>query len=210
MTEKRKIRFFRQHSLETCGISCILMVLDYYKKVEYPTARQERRLYALYRCRAFKGTLAPAIAECLSKNALAVQIWHSSEDYLDNRDGYYPEPLYRAILDEYKNTVLRIGDRVQIETGCVFSPDWYRERLDRGKLLIVQCVVPGDADGMHDRTLHWILIYGRRDGEFLACDPLSSKITLTEEELKMYTDTPVGSVCVVIGDEEPPVTQTSI
>ena len=34
---KRKVRFFRQHSLETCGISCMLMVLDAFGKVLYPT-----------------------------------------------------------------------------------------------------------------------------------------------------------------------------
>ena len=43
---KKKLRFFRQHSMETCGISCILMALDYYGKVKYPTVTQERRLYA--------------------------------------------------------------------------------------------------------------------------------------------------------------------
>ncbi len=201
MKDDHKIRFFRQHSLETCGISCILMVLDHYRKVKYPTARQELRLYALYRCKAFKGTLAAAIADCLSRNGLKTAVYHSSDTYLDDRDGYYPEPLYRAILEEYTAAVHSITDRVNIETGCVFSPDWYRAQLDRDKLLIVQCLVPGDADGMHDKTLHWVLMYGYKEGVFLVCDPLSSKITLTEKELEMYTDTPVGSICVAVSDQ---------
>ena len=201
MTEKRKIRFFRQHSLETCGISCILMILDYYGKVKYPTEKQEQKLYALYRCRAFKGTLASAIADCLTRNRLKATVYHSSEKYLDNRSGYYPEPLYRAILDEYTGTLFRAGDRTHTETACVFDPDWYRAQLDRGNLLIVQCVVPGDADGMHSETLHWILLYGYENDIFLACDPLSGKITLTEQELNRYTDTPVGSIAVAVSGE---------
>ena len=199
---KKKIRFFRQHSLETCGISCILMILDYYGKVKYPTPGQEMKLYRLYGCRSFKGTLASAIADCLSKNGLHVGLYHSSAEYMENEDGYYPEELYRAMLEEYKETVQQIRNRVPVETECGFSPDWYREKLDEGKKLIVQCIVPGNADGMHDRTLHWILLYGYEDGMFLACDPLSRKIRLSEEELGYYTKTPVGSVCVAVDSND--------
>ena len=38
---KLKARFFRQHSLETCGISCILIVLDAFGPVKDPTEKQE-------------------------------------------------------------------------------------------------------------------------------------------------------------------------
>ena len=197
---KRKVRFFRQHSLETCGISCILMVLDYYGRVKYPTVKQEEKLCGIYRCRAFKGTLASAIADCLSQNSLETELFHSSVRYLDNQNGYYPESLYQAILDEYMGTVNRIKDRVSVETGCMITPDWYRRQLDQGKLLIVQCIVPGDADGMHDETLHWILLYGFEGREFYACDPLSSKIGLDESELERYTKTPVGSTVIAVRD----------
>ena len=197
---KRKVRFFRQHSLETCGISCMLMVLDAFGKVLYPTEKQERKLYGIYRCRAFKGTLASAIADCLSANGLNVEVYHSSRRFLDNQNGYYPEPLYQAMLEEYTKTIERIRDRVFVETGCRIATDWYRERLDEGKLLIVQCLVPGGADGMHDETLHWILLYGYEEDEFLACDPLSHKIRLTGSEAERYTHTPAGSICVAVGE----------
>ena len=193
---ERKIRFFHQHSVETCGISCILMLLDHYRKIQYPTAGQEMKLYRMYRCRAFKGTLASAIADCLSKYGLHVELYHSFSDYMGNEDGYFPEDLYQAMLKEYKGTIQAISDRVFIETGCVFSPDWYRGKLDEGKQLIVHCIVPGNADGMHDRTLHWIVLYGYEGNMFLSCDPLSSKIRLSEEELEGYTKTPVGSICI--------------
>lgn len=199
---KRRLRFFRQHSLETCGISCILMVLDYYQKVQYPTAKQERKLYALYGCRAFRGTLASSIADCLSKNRLKTEIYHSSPHFMDNRDSYYPEPLYQAILDEYVQTIKSMGNRVRVLSGQAITPDWYRSQLDQGKLLIVQCIVPGNADGIHDETLHWILLYGYEQDSFFACDPLSCKIRLSEQELKQYSQTPVGSICVTVRDEK--------
>lgn len=183
---KRKVRFFRQHSLETCGISCILMVLDAFGRVQYPTAKQERKLYGIYRCRAFKGTLASAIAECLSKNKLNVRLFHSSPQYMDNQNGYYPDQLYREMLKEYVNTIDGIKNKVIVACSCSITSDWCRKKLEDGELLIIQCIVPGNADGMHEETLHWILIYGYQDGSFLACDPLSCKITLTEAELAGY------------------------
>ena len=195
---KQKVRFFRQHSLETCGISCVLTALDFFGRVKYPTVKQEMKLYGIYRCRAFKGTLSSAIAECLCRNGLEVGLFHSSPEYLDNRGGYYPEGLYREMLGEYKRGVERVRDRARVETGCRFGPGWYRARLDEGKLLIVQCVVPGNADGMHDETLHWILLYGYEGEEFLACDPVQCKIRLTEAETEKYTDTPVGKICVTV------------
>ena len=194
-----KVRFFRQHSLETCGISCILTALDAFGLVQYPTEKQEMKLYGIYRCRAFKGTLASAAADCLSKNGLEVGLYHSSPEYLDNLDGYFPEPLFRAILEEYTETLERIRGKVRIETGCSLTPDWYRSQLDGGRLLMVQCLVPGDADGMHDKTLHWILLYGYEGDDFLACDPLSRKIRLSEAELEGYANTPQGRLCVAVG-----------
>lgn len=197
---KKKVRFFRQHSLETCGISCILTALDYYGKVKYPTAKQERRLYALYGCKAFKGTLASAIAQCLLRNQLDVSLYHSSPRYMENRNGYYPEPLYEALLAEYTQTLREIEGQAHVETGCALTPAWYRAQLGEGKLLFVQCVVPGDADGMHDETLHWVLMYRCDEGGFWVCNPLDRKIQLTEEELIHYTDTPIGQVCVAVGE----------
>ena len=198
----RKLRFFRQHTMETCGISCVLMALDYYRRVHYPTPKQERKLYALYRCRAFRGTLSASIADCLSKNRLETEIYHSSPRFLDNRDGYYPEPLYQAILEEYIGVLQSMGNRTRAVTGFAMTADWYRSQLEQHRLLIVQCVVPGNADGLHDETLHWILLYGYEDGSFLACDPLACKIRLSEAELKDFTNTPVGSICVTVRDRK--------
>lgn len=195
---ERKLRFFRQHSLETCGISCILMILDYYHKVQYPTVKQERKLYGIYRSRAFCGVQAASAAECLSKNGLNVSLCHESPVMIENQNGYYPEPLYQEIIREYRETLNRIQDRIHIQTGGSLTPAWAIGQLDLRKLLMLQCIVPGDADGMHDHVLHWVLCYGHKDGQFQVCDPLSRKITLTKAELEHYMDTPVGRAALVV------------
>lgn len=199
---KHKIRFFKQHSLETCGISCLLMVLYAFGRVQYPTVKQERKLYSIYRCRSFVGTLGVDIANCLARNKLKVSLLHSSVCFLDNRGNYYPKELYETMQREYLAVANRISDYVDIETNASITVELFRTMLDEGKLLIVQCVVPGDADGIHTEVLHWILLYGYDGADFLACDPLSSKIRLNEDKLKKYIDTPVGQICISVGENE--------
>ena len=196
----RQLRFFRQHSLETCGISCILMILDYYHRVQYPTVKQERKLYGIYRSKAFCGIEAASAAECLSQNRLNVVLYHESPVLIENRNGYYPEALYQSILQEYYKTLDRVRNRVKISIGERLSPEWVVGQLEQEKLLMLQCIVPGDADGLHDHVLHWVLCYGYRDELFQVCDPMSRKITLTGAELEYYMDTPVGRAAVVVSE----------
>lgn len=204
---RRKLRYFKQHTEETCGISSILMILYCFHRVQYPTEKQEKKLYRIYRCRAFCGVMAAAAAECLARNRLAVAVYHSSPDGLENRGGYYPEPLFRAILAEYRETLGRIGDRVQIEYGCGLTPAWVRDQVSAGKLLMLQCIVPGKADGMHDHVLHWVVCYGCRGDQFLICDPVpcSGKLVLTEGELDHYMDTPIGRCAVAVWEDARPI-----
>ena len=95
---RKKIRFFKQHTMETCGAACLLMLLDYYRKVEYPTPKQETKLYSLYRSRVFRGMNGASIANGLSKNGLVVSLIHSSPDLMENRDGYFDRELYPTYL----------------------------------------------------------------------------------------------------------------
>ena len=65
---------------------------------------------------------------------------------------------------------------------------------------MLECIIPGNADGLHDEVLHWILIYGYEGEVFLACDPLSAKIRLKSEKLENYMDTSIGKICIVVGE----------
>ena len=80
---RKKLRFYKQHSMETCGPACILMLLDLYGKIEYPTPKQEMKLYSLYRSKAFRGVNGAAIANCLAGNGLDVHLVHSSPQMME-------------------------------------------------------------------------------------------------------------------------------
>lgn len=198
---RKKLRFYKQHSMETCGPACMLMLLDLYGKIEYPTPKQEMKLYSLYRSSAFKGVNGAAIANCLSKNNLEITLLQSFHQRMDNRDDYYSEELYEALQGEYQAAVDKCADRIRLITDAAISCDLLKQELDSGKKIILQCIVPGNADGIHDHVLHWIVVYGYEENLFLVCDPLSSKIRLTEEDLDSYMDTPIGRICIVIGEK---------
>lgn len=197
---RKKIRFYRQHTMETCGPSCVLMILDLYRRLEHPTIHMELNLYKHYRSYAFKGTPAVSVADCLSKYNLRTELLHSSTEYMDNRDEYYTESLYQSLLEEYRERVSRCASSVDIRAGVPISCELLREKLDAGKQLIVQTIIPGDADGIHTEVLHWVVVYGYQGDTFLACDPLSSKLTFTCEELEKYMDTPIGRIVVTVGE----------
>ena len=196
-----KIRFYKQHTMETCGPACMLMILDLYKKVEYPTPKQEMKLYSLYRSNGFKGVNGAAIANCLSKNNLEITLLQSFQQRMDNRDGYYSEELYEVLQEEYQVAVDKCADRIKLITHAAITCDLLKQKLDSGKQIILQCIVPGNADGIHDYTLHWIVVYGYDGDEFLVCDPLSSKIRINAEAMEHYMDTPIGRLCIVTGEK---------
>lgn len=217
---RKKIRFFWQHILkenddgqyvpvncvyrqgksESCGAACILMILDFFGKVKYPRVKQERKLYNLYRSKAFKGMNAAAVADCLSDdhNYMAVHLRQSFAHAMDNRDGYFDEELYQALANEYFESERKCADRIAHTVGDRINCDTLRQALDARKLIMVQCIVPGDADGIHDHVLHWIVVHGYQGKEFKICDPSAGKKRLTEEELEYYMDTPIGRICIEV------------
>ena len=197
---RKKIRFYKQHTMETCGPACMLMLLDLYRKVEYPTQKQEMKLYSHYRSKAFKGVNAGAVANCLSRNGLDVHLIQSSSRMMDNRDGYFSDELYEALHEEYRVEVKKCTDRIRLTTGAEITVDTLKQELDAGRQLMVQCIVPGDADGIHDHVLHWVVVYGYEEDTFLVCDSLSSKIRITAEAMEGYMDTPIGRICVSVGE----------
>lgn len=199
---RKRLRFYKQHSMETCGSACMLMILDLYGKIEYPTPKQEMKLYSLYRSRAFKGVNGTAIANCLSRNGLTVHLVHSSHQMMDNRDDYFPEPLFTELLSEYRSEAERCSGKVSVTTGMEITCDTLRQELDAGRLIILETIIPGDADGIHDHVLHWVVVYGYEGDLFSVCDPLSSKIKLTAKELESYMDTPIGKIYIAVDEDK--------
>ena len=62
--------------------------------------------------------------------------------------------------------------------------------------MVLQCFIDGDADGMHDKVMHWILVYDFGGENFYICDPLSGKIEITKEEMEEYIKTPFGKIYI--------------
>lgn len=199
---RKKIRFYKQHSMETCGPACILMLLDLYGKIEYPTQKQEMKLYSLYRSKAFRGVNGAAVANCLSRNGLDVHLVHSSPQMMDNRDEYFPDELFTKLLAEYRSEVEKCSSRASVTLGTEIDCATFRRELDAGRQIILETFIPGDADGIHDHVLHWIVVHGYEGELFHVCDPLSSKIKLTAEELETYMDTPIGKIYIAVGANE--------
>lgn len=200
---RKKLRFYKQHSTETCGPACMLMLLDLYGKIEYPTPKQEMKLYSLYRSKAFRGMNGAAIANCLSRNGLNIHLVHSSFEMMDNRGGYFSDELYAALLSEYRAEIEKCGSNIRLSTGAEITCDTLRQELDAGSLIILETIIPGDADGIHDHVLHWVVVYGYEGDLFYVCDPLSSKIKLTTEELENYMNTPIGKIYIAVGEAKP-------
>lgn len=195
----KKIRFFRQHSMVSCGASCMLMLLDYYDKVQYPTKKQEEKLYKIFHSRAYMGIPAAAAADCLSRNGLSVSLLHSGTEGLENRDQYFKPDLFDAFSREYAQRLELCKNRVDIQMGVNITCDTLRSILSQDKQILLQCIVPGDADGIHLEVLHWIVVYGWDGDDFLCCDPLSSKLRISSQAMESYMDTPIGKVCIAVG-----------
>lgn len=193
-----KVRFYKQHSMETCGIACLLMILDAFGK-DFPTIGKEQACYGRYRSRVMPGTSMGAIAYALTRFNLDVTLAHASPDLMDNRDHYNSPALHAQLLAEHRAWLDRAGDALTLRSGVPITPDWLRDELARDRLILVEICIPGDADGIHDHVLHGILLYAAAGDAFLACDPLSGRIRLTEEELATLMDTPYGAAALSVG-----------
>lgn len=196
----KKIKFFGQHAFEefgvtdkeTCGISCALMVLDYFDK-GHPSKVKEIDLYRKYKIKGNKGTLGGAVARILAEKGLSVRLVHSSENLFDN-DGYYSEEMFGDFLDQHKKHI-KAGGFVS-EKGTEITAETVKRELSEGNLVVLQCFIDGDADGMHDKVMHWILVYDFGGENFYICDPLSGKIEITKEEMEEYIKTPFGKIYI--------------
>ena len=214
------IKSYKQHSLETCGAACALIALHAFGK-GYATVRREQELYAAFRARArigdyrAAGMYGSAVATILARSGLDVRLVHASPDMLVNLDvnhpaapdrpligqPYYLPEIHKAMLDEHKSWIDREDRRFDVAVGADVTCESLRDELTADRLLIVQTIIPGDCDGMHNRVLHWIVVYGYEAGLFHAFDPLPNggRFTLTDDELAALTDTPIGASYIAVG-----------
>lgn len=196
-----KVRFFKQHSGETCGISCVQMALDAFG-VDFPTVQKERKYYNMYGSRATRGTLGAAIAYVLSRKGLDVRLVHQSKELVENRGNYFPEDEYRDILCEHISYIERAEGAFPVETGVPVTLERLRKELDEERLVILQILVDGSIDSRHSKSMHWVLLYGYEDSGFLVCDPACGKCIFTDEEMRECMETPFVSSFISVGKKK--------
>lgn len=201
------IKFYGRHGFpefgisdaETCGTSCFMMTLDYFG-IEFPKKSKEPVYYRKYKVEKEKGTLGSAIAFALSEKGLYSKIVHSSDNYLDNKDGYYSEELYNHFLSQHMKYIKKGG--FFSETGAEIDCETLKKELSEEKILILRTFIDGNADGIHKKVMHWILIYGYENGLFLSCDPGFGKTKFSEKEVSEYMKTPFGTIYIAAGKKE--------
>ena len=198
-----KVRFFKQHSMKTCGIACLLMILDAFGK-DFPTIGKEQAFYARYRSKVMPGTSLGAIAYALTRAGLDVTLAHASPKLMDNRNEYNPPELHAQLLEEHTAFISRCGDELTLRCGEPITPAWLRDELVADRLVLLEICVPGDADGIHDHVMHGILLYAVDGCTILACDPLKGRIRLTPPELTALMDTPYGASALSVGKKSTP------
>lgn len=205
----KEIKFYKQHTAKSCGASCILMLQQHYCGIPMSPGR-EKQIYDLYHCRAkcepggeeYGGILAAAIANAMSAKKVDVHLIHSSPNMMDNKGGYFSDYLYEEMMKSYREELGYCEKDIKITTGAAITCQTLKQELDKGRLLVVETIVPGDVDGIHSQVLHWVLVYGYEKDTFFVCDPGYDKIELTEAELDGYMNTPIGKICISVHADE--------
>jgi len=197
---RKKIRHYHQSSNKTCGPACILMLLDYYGIITYPKRAMEWEIYNAYKIEEYPGMNGAALARHLARHGLAVTIYHSAENGLDNEDGYFKENEYQALLAAYQEQLDKAKGKVRTIRTQDISCDFLKEKLKEGFKIILECFVDGDADGIHEKVLHWVLVYGYEEGTFRVHNSSADqRMMISDEDMEEYMETPIGRMAVVVG-----------
>ena len=208
---KNRIRFYPQHSpdpdiisMETCGMACVLMLLDYYDRISYPTPKMElEKFYPKYRVNGYKGMSGAAVANFLSfpKNRLKVHLVQSFREKMDNRNEYFPEDIYDTIMASHEMHLQKCKDRIRFSAGKDFDLGFLEQELADGKKIVLECFIPEDPNAPPS-VLHWVILeeYDAQTGLFRVRDPNPNVklLHLTEAEVEAYMDTPIGKVCIAV------------
>ena len=210
---KNKIRFYPQHSpkpdiisMETCGMACVLMLLDYYDRISYPTPKMElEKFYPKYRVNGYKGMTGAAVAAFLSfpTNRLKVHLVQSFREKMDNRNEYFPKDIYDSVMASHEMHLQNCKDRIRLSAGKDFDLGFLEQELADGKKIVLECFIPEEPNAPPS-VLHWVILeeYDAQTGLFRVRDPNPrvKLLYLTEAEMEAYMDTPIGKICITVCD----------
>lgn len=193
--------------METCGAACVLMLLDYYGRIFYPTPKMELVIYPKYRVNGYKGMTGAAVANCLSfpKNRLKVHLVQSFWDRMENRGGYFSDAIYDKIASSHEKHLKECEGRIRLSAGKDFGLEFLKQELADGKKIVLECFIP-EVEGAPPSVLHWVILeaYDAGTGRFRVRNPnpKAKLLHMTEAEIEACMDTPIGKICIVVSDQE--------
>lgn len=195
MNKEKGIRPYKQKGM-TCAISCMLMVLEYYKIIDKANKLYERKYYHDYHSKYMEGTPFSAVASHLAKQGLKVELCHLEKELFTNDKKTLSDYVFEESLKEYINYLDLAKKRgATIKVGEKIDCDFLKEKLDEDNLIILA--------GEYENYLHAILLTGyNEDNNFIVCDPLyKEKQIRTSKEIEEFMDTPIGKWCIVVREK---------
>lgn len=191
---EKNVRPYKQRG-NTCAITCMMMVLEYYKVIEKSNWYDERRLYKIYASKYMSGTPFSAIAYHMAKNGLNTTIYHENENLFENKHNVLHKEVFELAMKEY-NEYLRFAKNngAKVLNGISISIDVLKQKLQEGNLIILA--------GELSSSYHAILLTGYDDKEFSICDPLyKTKQTRTFEEIENFMNTSIGKWFITVNNK---------
>lgn len=187
----KDIKPYKQKGM-TCAISCMLMVLEYYKIIPKANYLYERKYYNSYKSKYINGVPFSALAWHLVKSNLDVELIHSEITMFDNSNNFLSDNEFSESLKEYmlflKDAKAK-GDRVK--NGFEIDSSTLKKYIEKGKMIILA--------GMCGNFLHAILLFGLDNNNFIVCDPLyKNKQRKAFAEIDSFIKTPIGKWCIVV------------
>ncbi|MBE6154870.1 MAG: hypothetical protein E7163_04800 [Firmicutes bacterium] len=168
----KDIKPYKQRG-ETCAIACLMMALEYYKKIE------KANWYVN-----------------LSKKGLNTTIYHSEKDCFTNKNKALSDLDFEYAMKEYKeylNIAKSLG--TEIKNGIIINTELIKEELKKDNLVILA----GKLSGGY----HAILISGYDNNKFIVCDPLyKNKQEKTETELEKFMNTGIGKWFISVNNKK--------
>lgn len=189
---EKNIKLYKQHG-NTCGIACMLMILEYYGIIK-ANKYYEKKYYNIYKSHFLDGVPFSAIAYHLVKQNLVVSIFHS-EKYLFKKNDYLDSSMFESLINEYKMFLksakeknLKIVNRIEIDCNLL------KEKLDDNNFIILA--------GQIDNNLHAILLSGYIDNNFIVYDPLeSNKQIKSFNEINTFMNTSIGKWFITVKEK---------
>ena len=158
----------------TCVICTMLMILDYYQKLDIPKWYFERKYYKIYKSRYIQGTPLSAVMYHLTKNNLKCKLYHSEKNLFKN-DGYLDNDTFNSLLFEYKEFIdLSKTYNSQVNNNVLIDCTFLKEQLMNNNLIILSGIV--------NNVLHAVLLIGYENNMFYVCDPLYKNESLWDKD----------------------------